>query len=345
MEDSQGATTEVENVVEEQPKSMDDTLRETLDSIRTRSETSDEIPVVGKNLAEDGKFAKTEESPTEVTSDQEKPLVENTPTVDPVVTAPNTWKKEAQATWAALPEVARQEIAKREGDFHKGIEQYKQAATFAQSISQIVAPYEATLRSLNVTPDKAIAELMAADHRLRYSQPQDKAAYFKQLAQNYGIDLNSLGQTEQENEYIDPTVSQLQNEVQQLRAFQQNQQFQVQQQVSNQVNTEIQTFASDPSHNHFPTVREQMGHLMTANTTLSLKDAYEQAIWANPTIRPSLLQQQAESQRQENAKKAQAAKQAASVNVRSRSSMPISKPIGTMEETIRDTYQRLTGRA
>lgn len=344
--ENQAATGEVEEVITpevvEQPKSMDDTIRETLRGLQDKGATVDdgdapETPEEKADRIRDkaGKFAKEAPADAQAPTDPTAPV---TP-AEPVVAAPNTWKKEAAATWAALPDVARQEIARREADFHKGIEQYKQAAQFAQTVQQAIAPYQATLNSLGVTPDKAVSELMAADHRLRYGSPQEKNAYFAQLAQSYGIDLGQVQQPEQQN--IDPTVAQLQSQVQQLTGWIQNQSLMGQQQQEATLNSEIASFAADPSHSHFESVRGHMSALLQAGQATSLKDAYEQAVWANPTTRAAVLQQQEAAKRAEATKTAQAAKQAASINVRSRPSMPVSQPIGSMDETIRATLRRL----
>lgn len=328
----------------EQPvKSMDDTLRETLQSINERNteaapETPDSPEETAAKLRDtQGKFAKPADDATATETPAETPDTSNT--------APNTWKKEAAAKWAELPVEARTEIARREADFHKGIEQYREAAGFAQTMERAISPYAATLKSLNISPDKAIAELMGADHRLRYGQPAEKQAYFKQLAQNYGIDLNGLTAEAQQQEYVDPSIAALQQQVQHLNGYIQNQQNTSQQQAQASLNSEIAAFAADASHSHFETVKPHMIALLQAGQAKDLQDAYEQASFANPVTRTAMLQQQAAATQAENAKKAQAAKQAASVNVRNRPAMPTTKPIGTMDDTLRDTYRRLTGAA
>lgn len=84
-----------------------------------------------------------------------------------------------------------------------------------------------------------------------------------------------------------------------------------------------------------------MAALLQAGQATTLEDAYEQAVYANPTTRAAMLQQQLQAARDEAAKKAQAARETASINVPRRPSMPVSQPIGTMDETIRATLRRL----
>lgn len=343
MEENQGATPEVEKVEVAEPISMDDTIRNTLRELTAKGVEVD--PPANETAAtpeekaqrirdEQGKFSKETPAVPETPAAPVVPVV-----TDPLTVAPNTWKKEVAEKWATLPPEARAEIQRREADFHKGIEQYKGAATFGQSMERVIAPHAQTLQSLGITPDKAVAELMQADHRLRYGSPQDKHAYFAQLAQSYGIDLGQVQTTQQTP--IDPNVSALQQQVQQLSGWIQNQSLMGQQQEQAKLNSEIASFAADPSHSHFESVKGHMAALLQAGQAQSLADAYEQAIYANPTTRAAVLQQQAAAQREEAVKKAQAAKTAASVNTRNRPSLPVSQPIGSMDDTIRATLRRL----
>jgi hypothetical protein len=332
-----GATPE-EVIEDVQPATMEDTLRDTLRDIQAR-EAPPEVPeevipseATAKPRDESGKFK---------AGDVIAPAAEATPQVE---AAPNTWKKEAAAHFAALPPEVRAEVARREADFHKGIEQYRQAATFAQTMEKAITPYAATLQSLGITPDKAVAELMASDHRLRYGQPAEKLATIRGLAQHYGVDLGQLTQN-QEQQYVDPNVAALQQQVQQLTQHLQNQQLTGQQQVQDSLNSEISTFAADPSHSHFESVKGHMAALLQAGQAKDLPDAYEQAVYANPVTRAAMLQQQAAAQRDEAAKAAKAAKTAASVNVRARPSMPASQPIGSMEDTMRAILAKHAGAA
>ena len=341
--EDQGATPEVEQVIEAtpevvEPKSMDDTIRETLRGLQDKGvtpDTSEATPDTPEEKAQSirdtqGKFA-AKESPSD-------PLIPVVP-VEPVSAAPNTWKKEAQEAWGKADPQIRAEVERREADFHRGIEQYKTAATYGQTMERAMQPFAATLQSLGLAPEKAISELMAADHKLRYGSAEQKNAYFAQLAQSYGIDLANVQAPEQQ--YIDPNVQALQNEVQQQRAWIQNQSLMGQQQAEATLNSEISAFAADPTHSHFESVKGHMAALLQAGQVPDLASAYEQAVYANPTTRALVLAAQQNDARAEASKKAQAAKVAASVNVRARPSMPVSQPIGSMDDTIRATLRRM----
>lgn len=347
-----GATAVIDEVIDqspddviEAPKLMDDTIRDTLRDLQSKgaviedSPSSKETPATSEEKAqrirdEQGKFTPT--------GKQEVPLVPVTPAevpADTAAVAPNTWKKEAAATWASLPPAAKTEIARREADFHKGIEGYKQAAGFGQAMERAMTPYAQTIQSLGLTADKAVGELMAADHTLRYAPQAQKNAFFAELAHRYGIDMPGATEAHQN---INPQVMELQQRT--MRAEQQLQQFQQsgERQQNDALNSEINAFANDPAHSHFPAVVGHVQALLQAGQATGLEDAYEQAVWANPTTRGLLLAEQQATARTEADQKAKAARQSSSVNTRTRTAMPTGQPIGSMEDSIRDTYRRLT---
>lgn len=357
-QENQGATPDGQEIIE-QPQSMDDTIRDILQSQRERAQEP-EAPAMGqaapaaKAMPEapeeaaqrirdnQGKFAAKQPAAPAVGEEAGTPAIP-APAAEPVAGAPNTWKKEVAAHWASLPPDVQAEVNRREADFHKGIEQYRAAATFAQSMEKTIAPYMATMQALKVTPERAINELLAFDHQLRYGSQQQKQQLFAQLAQTFGIDTANLQMVEQQP--VDPNVAALQQQVNQLNGFIQNQQMTAQQQAEAQLNSEISAFAADPSHSHFETVKSHMAALLQAGLARDLPDAYEQAVNANPATRAAMVAEQQRAIQADLAEKAKAAKAAASTNVRARPAMPVAKPIGTMDDTIRETLRRLTGAA
>lgn len=351
---NEGATAEVQDEVIpeaiDQPveKSMDDTIRETLQSLKTRgmeaegekvAETSEEKAQRVRD--ESGRF-KAAEVPA-VPEAVDPLAVPEVPTDQVLSPAPNTWKKEVAAKWATLPPDVQAEVARREADFHKGIEGYRAKAQFADSVANVLQPYQQTLKHLEetqgISAEKALDALLSADHKLRYGSPVEKQMYMHQLAQSYGVDLA------QQIPQADQQVFTLQQRLQQLETALQNQTQQGAQREQQELNSTIAAFAADPKHSHFESVKGHMSALLQAGQAKDLADAYEQAVYANPTTRAAMLQQQIAAQREEAAQKAKAAREAASTNVPRRPSMPVTQPIGTMDETIRATLRRLQNAA
>lgn len=330
-------------------KSMDDTIRETLDAINKRGEApAEETEQTAAERARDdkGRFARKDAAPQEQAEEPptEAPPVAAAPTVPPELQKLGLRKEEAEAI-AANP-VAMQAFMRRNEEMRRGLEQFQHKAQFGSQMEQAVSPYMATIQSLGTTPDVAVQRLLAADHSLRYGTPQQKAAMVQKIAHDYGVDLGQVSNMEQAPQYVpDPQVSQLQSQLQQMQSWIQQQNQQREWQERQALDSEIAKFQQDPKHTHFEAVRSDMAALLQAGIAQNLEDAYERAIYANPAVRAQVLaEQQAkadEARKAEAAQKAQAARKAAAVNMPRRGLMPVAKPVGTMDDTIREAASRL----
>ncbi|MDQ0084579.1 transcriptional regulator with XRE-family HTH domain [Variovorax boronicumulans] len=206
---------------------------------------------------------------------------------------PSSWKPEAQAVWAKIDagaavtpaevKLLRDEAARREGDYHKGIQGWKQHATAGQAYEQAISPYRETLNKLGVDGATAVAELMKADHTLRYAPESVKVQKLLELAHVYNIDLSKQFTPEiakYERELFDMKEKLAQNESAQRQS------------VSESLDSELNRFAAAPGHEHFEAVRVHMASLISGGVAEDLEDAYQQAVFANPQTRNALLDQQ-----------------------------------------------------
>jgi len=354
MSEELGDTPELDEV--EQPeKTMDDTIRETLAAIEARDNPPDEETSEQKadrQRDEAGRFAKktAQEPAVEPVAEVSDPAapVAAPQGVPPEIQRLGLRKDEAEA-FAGASEAVKNAFIRRSEEMHRGVEQYKEKANFGQTMEQTIAPFAATLQSLNVQPDVAVKELLSADHRLRMGDTD----YFLSLLNAYPrLDKGRIAQVfggqvpEQiQPQQIDPNLSALQQQVQQLSGWIQQQNLLGKQQEEATLNSEISRFSADPKHTHFESVRGHMSALLQAGQAKDLEEAYEMAVYANPTTRAAVLAEQqaaAEAKRRaEIAAKTQEAKRAASVNVARRGVLMAKKPIGTMEETIRAEAERL----
>lgn len=320
--------------------SMDDTIRATLAEINARDEP--EIDEAPEETAEERAERVRDEKGRFAAKQQEEP--ETPPEVEPVeepVLSPEVQRlglrKEEAAEWAKASPVLQQALLRRSEEMHKGLEQYRGAAQFAQRIAQAFQPYEHTIQQLGVSHEVAVGKLLEADNTLRYGSPEQKAHALASLAYQYGIDIGQV----QAIPTPDPQVHALQSELNQLRGFINDFQRTQQEREQGTLNSEIAKFAE--GREHFEQVREDMAALLQAGRAKDLSDAYEQAIWANPQTRAAMLaKQQAEvAAKVEAERKAQEAKKANAVNVPRRGSVPAGAPTGTMDDTIRATAQKL----
>lgn len=225
--------------------------------------------------------------------------------------APSSWKKDAAAEFDKLPPHVQDEVLRRETDFHKGIEGFKQHADLGRSMERALQPYMQTIQQLGVAPDQAVGALLKADAMLRNPDPAQRAQYFATLAQQYGIDLGQAAQVPQRDPYTFQLEQQLQTLKQQQEQFQQSQQ----EQQREALNSELQAFAATAEH--FEAVKEDMAALLQAGRATDLKDAYDKAVYANPQTRQALLEQQrSEALKQAQTQALNARAKAASVSVK-----------------------------
>ncbi|MBN9410838.1 MAG: hypothetical protein J0H69_16955 [Burkholderiales bacterium] len=328
---------------ENQTTSMDSTIADAWKDI------SQNLQEPAETVARDhtGKFAKREPAPeTQEQGGEEKPAITAAPKPEvtteepgtqdqpqePTSKAPSSWKKEAAALFEALPAAVKDEVLRREGDMHKGLEGYKAKAELGRKFESVVAPYMETINKFGVTPDVAIAELLKIDNLLRTAPPAVKAQRFMALARDYGIDLT---------QEFDPNAAALQQRMYDLENELREAKQAREQQSSQAVNTEIERFAAEPGHEHFEVVRAHMSALLQAGAAKDLQDAYDQAVYANPQTRATLLAQQQEAARKEAQRKADQARKAAAVNVPSRGVVSAAGAKQTMDESIRAEAERL----
>lgn len=320
--------------------SMDDTIAQTLADIQSRgveleddsSQTQiDEPEKPARTRDEQGKFTKQEneqEQPAEIKEPEE---VEK-----PARKPPSSWKKEAQDVYSKLDPLAQDEIDRREQDFHKGLETYKQKAQFADQFGQVIQPFMQNIQAENAHPLEAVQHFFRLDHTLRHGSPEQKAAVVQEIMQRAGITPEILSQAPQ----LDPNLTAVQQQVMNLTRELQHRDQLSQQAEADRLNREISNFATGKEH--FETVRQDMAALLQSGRAQGLEDAYEMAVWANPITRAALQAQQQESARQQTAKIAQDAKKAASVNVTKRGSLAsTSTTPSSMEDTIRAKLREL----
>jgi hypothetical protein len=220
-----------------------------------------------------------------------------------------SWKPEAAAELEKLPENVQKYIIERQDQFHKGIEQYKEASTFAKTIDKSIAPYKEYMANLNVTPDVAFQNLLKTEHTLRMGSPQDKAEMMLKLAHDYQIDLGQLAGVP-----YDPTVHNLKAQLDYTKSQLEASNNFRQSQEDGQIQSAIEEFAQ--THEHFTEVQATMADLLERGFATDLDDAYAKAIRLDDNVfQKAQAQQQTSTVRQSLAQADQAAKAAKAVAV------------------------------
>lgn len=292
---------------------------------------------------ENGKFVKVEAKAVEPTAEVAPVATPEATEAQPqevtVSRPPATWSATAKAEFARLPDVVRNEIAKREADFSRGIQQYAEKAKVADRYNAEIQPYEPMFRSLNATPEQFMRDALNTEYKLRTISSQEKTHMLLQYAQHYGADLSIIPQllgTQPTTEVGQPdiealvrqSVQQLVNPLAQKVQTWEQQSVQASQRQQQALETEIEgqidafqnavDESGQPKHLFFGNVRGTMSALIERGEATSLEQAYEMACYANNEVRASLIAQEqskAEAKRLDEAKRKAAEAKRASFDV------------------------------
>jgi hypothetical protein len=267
--------------------------------------------------------------------------------------APASWRPEIREHWAKLPQDVRSEVARREQEVQRTLQETAEARKTLESYAKAFAPYEAYIRAENATPIQAIDNLMATAVKLRTGTGPELAQLVAGMVKQFGVgrfgqnfieqlDAALVGQVPQ----VDQQQMQLQQALQQQLApvqqfmsqFQQMQAVQ-QQQLAQNAAGEVETFLGKAEFGQ--DVREEMADLMEVaarrGRELSLQDAYRQACMANPRVR-SVLQQRAKAQSAQQGNAAVQRARSAAVSV---SGAPaLAAPNGAAPDSVRSAIEQ-----
>lgn len=230
---------------------------------------------------------------------------------------PASWKKDYHEVWATADPRIQEYAWQREEQMRKGVQPLLSKAQYADDMQKVMAPYENTIRGLGMEPTQAVKALMEADHTLRTTNGEQRAAYFRQLAQQYGVSLDGNSNFPQ----VDQNYSSLQNELIDLRGKLTSWEQQTEAQQNQVLLNEIDQFSQGAEH--FESVRPTMIQLLQGGVAETLQEAYDKAVRIDDNLYESMVQsQQAEKASKRSADLNRAAKAARSAAVSVRSSTP-----------------------
>ena len=246
--------------------------------------------------------------------------------------APASWKPDVREHWGQLPEPVRAEIARREVEVQRTLQDTAEARKTAEAVMKTIAPYEAFIRAENSTPLQAIDNLMSTAARLRTGTAPELAQMMAGLVKQFGVgrfgnqfiealDSALAGQSvaapmatgPDQTALVQQAVQQQLAPVQQFMT--QFQQFQAQQQARLQQETqgEVEQFLSQAEFGR--DVADEMADLLEAahrkGQSMSLQQAYDKACYLNDSVRKVMQQRQVAKAAQGQTNAAQRAKAAA----------------------------------
>lgn len=284
-----------------------------------------------------GQAAPSRVSPTPegaASSTQPPPPAETTQTEPPkpgepdTTHAPPSWKLGERQLWQGAPPELRKAVWRREMEMQQGLSRSAPDRALASEVRQLVAPIERTMQARNTTPAKLFASYVQFDQALTSRDPATQAHAISQVMKAYGVSVEALadaidgkGQPQQRQPSYEEMREQLREEMRaEMRGHQQRAEYQSH-------TGKVQEFAKSVDPVLFnDEIRHDMAALIESaasrHVELSLQDAYDRAVMANPEAR-AIVQQREEAKRAATQQQATRRAEAAGSSVKSRPASPV----------------------
>jgi hypothetical protein len=277
----------------------------------------------------DGTFkpTKTEAAPKEAAPDKVSPSKDDQTKASEVAAQtvthapPAGWTAAEKAEWQKLPPAVQAAVSRRESEIANGGRQWSEEK---RRYETLIAPVAEASGRRGLDVGQGIQMLIAAQNALDANPIEG----IKRIAATYGVDLATLaGQAPADGsrEAQQPDIEALvRRAVQPMLAPIQDRYAREETQRQQSTVDLVTTFATSPGHEHFDAVQAELMAMIptikAANPTWThekvLQDAYDRAVYANPTTRSAVLaaqQQEADAKRQADARaRADKARRAAS---------------------------------
>lgn len=308
--------------------------------------------VEGRPRDEHGKFLPVEKTPASAAKsaapDTKSPQGAQAVAEAKPLEAPATWKPEAKAAFASLPELVKAEVLRREKEVAQGFDakanEIKQARAAVEALEPVIGPHRQYLAQVAGSVEQGVKNLLDTAREAE----RNPMGFIQWFAQQKGIDLGTM---QQQPAGDNPVVAQLQQEVYGLRGQLQQLVGSSEEQQLQQRASEIQAYATEkdasgqPLRPHFEDVRKEVFGLIplirSENPNWSVRQvmdaAYTKAVRLNDDVFSREMAAKAEKDRL--AKEAAERAQKASL---SRKSLTGGSPVGETQRkpaknrTVRD---------
>ena len=316
------------------------TLRDTLAAnLAEAGEVEAPESVVEPSVAPEGETAEQREArerdergrfvakPGEAQQQVQAPAVERPP-------RPSSWKKDYWDHWDKLDPALASYLHQREREYATGVSTYKAEADRAKSIQEALTPFTPILQQSGIEPAQWIQQLGRVHYVLAYGKPEEKAAVVQNLIRDFGVQLDSAPQTNEEVQALRQQLQQLQGGLQQVHST-------IEQQQNAAALDEISRFSQGKPY--FEDVRQTMAGLLQSGMAQNLQEAYDKAIRLNDDV---WTRHQAETQRQTQAQAHVAKAKAAAVSVRTSAPGGAAQSAGSkgLRDTLSEALESYSGR-
>jgi hypothetical protein len=211
-------------------------------------------------------------------------------------TPPISLPADAREVWKDTPLAMKQAMARREADYAKGIEKYRENANRAVQMDSVLNRYQPYFSMTGAHPGQTVDTLLRTVSNLTMGNEDQRADTMASLIDQFKVPIDKLddrlsrnyvprGTQEPDiNQLVQQGIAQAMNpyvqQIEQQRAQERNRQAQA-------IGSELQQFAA--SHEFYNDVASEMADyldvLASQNKQMPLDEVYERVCWANPVIR------------------------------------------------------------
>lgn len=246
----------------------------------------------------DGTFkpTKAEAAPEKVEAPAEIPSTDpakasTQPASTPVVAPPAGWTAAEKAEWSKLPPAVQAAVSRREAEISQGGKQWSEEK---RRYEGLISPLAQEAAKLGLDPSTGLNALLGT-HRALQADPRGTLL---KLAQQYGVDLTTAGQTPDNSPQTQPDISALVRQAVEPYLAPIQHRFQSEDQQRQQsATTLVEQFAAQPGHEHFAAVEAEIMDLIPGVKARNpgwdhqkiLQEAYDRAVYANPETRAAML--------------------------------------------------------
>lgn len=231
---------------------------------------------------------------------QEEENQEGVKTPEPDALSPlDKWSDEVKEAFKSLPRNLQEHLLQRERDVETHLTKKSQEIAERSREFEGLGRIAETRRQVAAMNGMTVEQELSQLYQLSDYASKDPLGFVQYFAQQRGLDLSGLSQQGGQGDDADP-VSALKQQVSKLEQTIQQQQQTTQQQQLNQFNGIVEAFRSSEGNTHFDTVQNEILAIIPMiqrdNPSMApqdvLKEAYDRACYANPTVRQQIIDAQ-----------------------------------------------------
>lgn len=260
------------------------------------------------------------------------------------VAPPEHWSDEDKDAFMKMDDAGRDWALRLSSNYDKGIQEKSEEL---KKFRGAIEPYKHLIPA-GVDETAVIQNLLSAQSYLQ----RDPVEGVKWLMRNLGVDEKQFSKTDEgkdDDPYVDPEIRSLKDEIRGLKDGAEQRARLAEQERQKAFLAEVNQFREETDdsgellHPHFNDVQGVMAGLLQSGRAEDMATAYEQAVWAIPEYRDSVVEQKAKERAAEELKRkaeeAEAAKKKATT-VQGKSSAKKATKEQSLTDSLSEAYEK-----